>query len=112
MQWLKVSTATCTFLYNLLTCSVLQIFREASEHVSGSKYTTLSSSLHVYTILHDHVLAMKSAAAVLASPDLVTAVDSCYEKLMKYMDVSTFQTEYYYYATGEFNLASNPRRPS
>lgn len=69
--------------------------------MSGDKYVTLSSSLAVYVTLMNYVAKLQKSPTITSSQALQNGLSACYEKLQKFYDKSTFDTEYYYFATSE-----------
>jgi hypothetical protein len=67
--------------------------------MSGEKYPTLSSSLAMYTGLVAHVQAFSKSPQALEMPQLQDGLNACLEKLLKFFDKSTLESEYYYHAT-------------
>lgn len=70
-----------------------------SGHIAGEKYPTLCTSLQIYTALLGHVQQMRNDA--IGNVAFSNGVDACEEKLLKFFDKSTFESEYYYFAAGE-----------
>ncbi|KAG8953458.1 hypothetical protein FRC04_002300 [Tulasnella sp. 424] len=79
----------------------MQVFRKASTKMSGDQYVTLSSSLAVYAALMSYVAKLRKMPAIRSSLALQNGLSACYEKLEKFYDKSTFETEYYYFATSK-----------
>ena len=64
-----------------------------------SLYPTLCASLQQYVIVLKHVDNMAASPEVQSIPSLQLAVDRCRDKLLKFFDKSTFESEYYFFAT-------------
>lgn len=60
----------------------------------------MSSSLGVYARLISKVDLWKKQDDVAGSTALSQGLDACKAKLLKFFDKSTFDSEYYYFATG------------
>lgn len=69
--------------------------------MAGDKYVTLSSSLAVYATLMGYVSKLLDGPEAQSSPSLKNGLTACYQKLEKFFDKSTFDTEYYYFAMSE-----------
>jgi hypothetical protein len=54
----------------------------------------------IYATLLKHVQSLKAEAASLGNRDLIAAANAFDAKLRKYIDRSTSDSEYYYFATG------------
>lgn len=67
--------------------------------MSAEKYPTLSSSLNVYVLLLKHVDKIALDPLAISNPSLRAGVQACKAKLLKFFDLSTYQSGYYYYAT-------------
>ncbi|KEP45855.1 HAT family dimerization protein [Rhizoctonia solani 123E] len=80
-------------------CSWLKSFRSASNMMSAEKYPTLSFSLRVYFILISYVRKLEASLIVQSSPSLLAGVRACEEKLVEVFDKSTYDSEYYFFAT-------------
>lgn len=77
----------------------IQVFQRATTYMSSSSYPTLCASLQQYTLIIKHVNKMLEAPEVQELPSLKTAVERCLTKLLKFFDKSTFESEYYFFAT-------------
>ncbi|KAG8775377.1 hypothetical protein FRC12_001527 [Ceratobasidium sp. 428] len=77
---------------------IAQFFREASTMMAAEKYPTLSYSLRAYFLLLRFVSQLEGKFAVRESPVLLSRVLACKEKLLKFYDKSTYDSEYYYFA--------------
>ena len=86
-------------MFNVIT--ILQVFRNASEFMSGQKYPTLSSSLYCFVKLTKKLSEFQRTEDARTSPALRQGLCAAKEKLMKYFDCCTFESEYYYFATCE-----------
>lgn len=67
--------------------------------MSSSSYPTLCASLQLFAIVLKHVDSMSEAPEVLRNASLKAAVERCRAKLLKFFDRSTYESEYYFYAT-------------
>jgi hypothetical protein len=67
--------------------------------MSSSTYPTLCASLQQYAIVLKHVDNMSNAPEVQEIPLLKAAVERCRNKLLKFFDKSTYESEYYFFAT-------------
>lgn len=72
--------------------------------MSNNRRATLSSSLVVYVTLIKYTQTIKEDPIAQANPNVMTGADVCRDKLMKYFDLSSFESEYYYFACGQFNF--------
>lgn len=72
--------------------------------MAGEKYPTLSSSLRVYAMTIDYLNKLKADPDVKKSQALQNGVQACQNKFYKFFDLSTFDSEYYYFATSEYYL--------
>ncbi|KAJ8081603.1 hypothetical protein PM082_007449 [Marasmius tenuissimus] len=81
-----------------LMVEFLQVFREASKQMSAGHFPTLLSSLLVYTKLMHHIKTFIKSDIALLNPELKAGLEACKEKLEKYFDKSTYESEYYYAA--------------
>jgi hypothetical protein len=77
------------------------VFRDASEFMSGSKYPTLSISLFTYVKLHTKLRKFQHSPEARVNRSLHKGIIMAQEKLMKYFDCSTYESEYYYFASGK-----------
>ncbi|CUA76039.1 Zinc finger BED domain-containing protein DAYSLEEPER [Rhizoctonia solani] len=80
-------------------CGWLKFFRGATQKMSGEKYPTLSFSLRVYSLLINYVSTLADAPSVQSVPSLMNGLEACQAKLLEFFDKSTFDSEYYYFAT-------------
>ncbi|QRV98020.1 AC transposase [Ceratobasidium sp. AG-Ba] len=79
--------------------AVALFFRSASTIVAAEKYPTLSFSLRVYFLLISYVLDLEKSPELKRFPQLSAGVSACKDKLLEYFDKSTYDSEYYYFAT-------------
>lgn len=70
--------------------------------MAAEKYPTLSYSLRVYFVLITFVSSLESETSSRESPALFAGIKACKEKLLEFFDKSTYDSEYYYFATGEY----------
>ncbi|KAG8921767.1 hypothetical protein FRC01_014904 [Tulasnella sp. 417] len=89
--------------YVAMITSWLKFFKRASTLMSGDKYVTLSSSLAVYATLMGHVSKLLNGPEAQTSPALQNGLQACYQKLEKFFDKATFDTEYYYFAMSAYS---------
>ncbi|EUC60341.1 hypothetical protein RSOL_337550, partial [Rhizoctonia solani AG-3 Rhs1AP] len=82
-----------------LVCKWLNYFRSASTMMSAEKYPTLSFSLRIYFVLILYVSRLEQSSIVQESAPLAAGVHACKSKLLEFFDKSTFDSEYYYFAT-------------
>ncbi|QRV96184.1 hAT family dimerization protein [Ceratobasidium sp. AG-Ba] len=80
-------------------CSWLRFFRSASTMMAAERYPTLSFSLRIYFVLITYVSKLENEAAAQESPTLCAGVRACKDKLLEFFDQSTYDSEYYYFAT-------------
>ena len=73
--------------------------------MGGSKYPTLSISLFTYVKLHTKLRKFQRSAEVQMNSSLRNGISSAHEKLMKYFDRSTYESEYYYFAADSFPVS-------
>lgn len=73
--------------------------------MSGDKYVTLSKSLAVYATLMGYVSKLLNGPEARSSTPLKNGLTACYQKLEKFFDKSTFNTEYYYFAMSEYRFS-------
>lgn len=74
--------------------------------MSCGHYPTLSSSIFVYVSLIDHIEKLETEALSLNNSEvLLQGLLACKTKLNDYFDRSTFESEYYYFATCMFTLS-------
>ena len=76
--------------------------------MSGEKYPTLSSSLQTYALLINHVSGALEDLEVCNNPTLKGAFEDCKEKLLKWFDRSSYESDYYYFATGQSVIFPKP----
>ena len=74
--------------------------------MAAEKYPTLSYSLRVYFLLISYVSGLERDTSVTQVPEVLKAISACKEKLLEFFDKSTYDSEYYYFATSEFELVS------
>ncbi|EUC67535.1 hAT family dimerization protein [Rhizoctonia solani AG-3 Rhs1AP] len=67
--------------------------------MSAEKYPTLSFSLRIYFVLILYVSRLEQSSIVQESAPLAAGVHACKSKLLEFFDKSTFDSEYYYFAT-------------
>jgi hAT family C-terminal dimerisation region/Domain of unknown function (DUF4413) len=67
--------------------------------MSGSSYPTLCASLQQYALVLKHIEKMSQVQEVQDIPLLKAAVERCRAKLLKFFDKSTYESEYYFFAT-------------
>ncbi|CAE6431808.1 unnamed protein product [Rhizoctonia solani] len=79
-------------------CAWLKFFRDASLYISGEKYPTLSFSLRIYFILIQYVTRLEQDSTAMRSSITLRGLKACKEKLVEYLDKSTYDSEYYYFA--------------
>lgn len=70
--------------------------------MSETTNVTLSWTIYIYAVLIGHARELQNEAAALNNPDLTAAANSMLHKLEKYIDQSTSETEFYYFAMGEY----------
>lgn len=105
VDFLKVRNRS-SFLYTrtyIPDAATSQIFRRASEKISGQKYTTLSFCLGLYANLLKEVSDYRSKAP--QEGDFAEGLEACEDKLRKYFDISTSQSIYYYASCSESDLS-------
>ena len=61
----------------------------------------LSSSLYTYAALLVHTKKCMAQGLAIYDTTLMTGLRACQEKLKKYLDQSTDDSDLYYYATGK-----------
>jgi hypothetical protein len=81
-----------------------KLFRDATNQMSETTNVTLSWSIYIYAVLVIHVRDLQNEAIAINNPELVAAASSMLKKLEKYVDQSTSETEFYYFAMGEHPL--------
>src|ERR1700733_5134213 len=69
--------------------------------MAGSTYPTLSSTLYTYVALLDHLNKLRASPIAQCNAKLHDGLDVCEEKLRKYLDASTDESECYYFATSK-----------
>ncbi|CAE6380725.1 unnamed protein product, partial [Rhizoctonia solani] len=82
-----------------LVCKWLNYFRSASTMMAAEKYPTLSFSLRIYFVLIAYVSRLEESLEVQGSAALEAGIHACKSKLLEFFDKSTFDSEYYYFAT-------------
>ncbi|CAE7121114.1 unnamed protein product [Rhizoctonia solani] len=83
----------------LQICGWLKFFRGATRKMSGDKYPTISLSLRVYSLLINYVSKLESTPSVQSVPSVSMGLRACRDKLLEFFDRSTYDSEYYYFAT-------------
>ncbi|CAE7119567.1 unnamed protein product [Rhizoctonia solani] len=81
-----------------IACKWLKFFRAALTRISGEKYPTLSFSLHIYFVLIAYVFELEKEPLAQQNPAVLNGIRSCKSKLQEFLDKSTRDSEYYYYA--------------
>ncbi|KAK1215151.1 hypothetical protein PQX77_022248 [Marasmius sp. AFHP31] len=81
-----------------LVIEFLEVFWVASEQMSSASFPTLSISLLIYTKLIRHVEAFMKTTVAQENPIAQEGLQACKEKLEKYYNKSTAESEYYYAA--------------
>jgi len=76
--------------------------------MGDSKYPTLSISLFTYVKLHTKLRKFQRSAEAQMNSSLRNGISSAREKLMKYFDCSTYESEYYYFAAGKVDFGCSP----
>jgi hypothetical protein len=69
--------------------------------MAAEKYPTLSYSLRIYYLLISYVSRLENEPAVKQTPSVLAGVNACKNKLLDFFDQSTFDSEYYYFATSK-----------
>lgn len=69
--------------------------------MAAEKYLTLSYSLRIYFLLISYVSDLESEVSAQQVPEVLAAVSACKEKLLEFFDKSTYDSEYYYFATSK-----------
>jgi hypothetical protein len=69
--------------------------------MAAEKYPTLSFSLRIYFVLITYVSRLEESLEVQGSTALAAGIHACKSKLLEFFDKSTFDSEYYYFATSE-----------
>ncbi|EUC59808.1 transmembrane protein, putative, partial [Rhizoctonia solani AG-3 Rhs1AP] len=82
-----------------LICKWLSYFCSASALMAAKKYPTLSFSLRIYFVLISYVSKLEQRAIVQESMVMAAGVRACKAKLLDFFDKSTYDSEYYYFAT-------------
>jgi hypothetical protein len=108
IDFLEVSSLSTSLLGIYLF--ILQVFRNASTFISGEKYPTLSSSLALYGHIINHIEKFEADPETRLSPSLAMGLQQAKEKMFKFFDKSTAESEYYYFATGELTCNSGKRK--
>ncbi|KAF5323157.1 hypothetical protein D9758_016791 [Tetrapyrgos nigripes] len=76
----------------------LEIFQECSEKMSSGLFPTLSASLLIYVKLIKAVNNFMQSETAKKNASVRAGLVACKEKLEKYFDKSTYESEYYYAA--------------
>ncbi|CAE7152603.1 unnamed protein product, partial [Rhizoctonia solani] len=79
-------------------CKWLKFFRAALVCMSGEKYPTLSFSLHIYLVLIGYVSNLENDSTVRQNPPALNGIRACKAKLQEFLDRSTKDSQYYYFA--------------
>ncbi|GAB1526504.1 hypothetical protein RhiTH_009671 [Rhizoctonia solani] len=83
-----------------MVCKWLKFFQRALVRISGEKYPTLSFSLHIYFVLILYVNSLEAESEVQQNPLILSGIQACKLKLQDFLDKSTRDSQYYYYAMG------------
>ncbi|KZT31220.1 hATC-domain-containing protein [Sistotremastrum suecicum HHB10207 ss-3] len=67
--------------------------------MSTTSKPTLSSSMNAFVSLVDFLDTIKNSPTALANPSLLAGIAACRDKLLKWFDRASSETEYYYFAT-------------
>jgi hypothetical protein len=70
--------------------------------MAAEKYPTLSFSLRVYFLLISYVSDLEKSSVATQSPSFLAGIAACKQKLLDFFDKSTYDSEYYYFATGMY----------
>ena len=76
--------------------------------MSHSAYPTLSSSLYTYAALLVHIKKCMVQDLAIYDTTLMSGLYACWNKLKKYLDQSTNNSDLYYYATGRLAMGMWP----
>lgn len=76
------------------------MFQRASLNMAASSRPTLSSSMNSFVVLLDFVDEIKQSPTASNNPSVRAGIEACKDKLLKWFDRASKETEYYYFATG------------
>ncbi|CUA76156.1 Zinc finger BED domain-containing protein RICESLEEPER 2 [Rhizoctonia solani] len=85
-------------------CKWLKFFQRALVRISGEKYPTLSFSLHIYFVLIGYVSELENDSTVRQNLLALNGIRACKSKLHKFLDQSTKDSQYYYFAMDKFHI--------
>ncbi|KAG7093517.1 hypothetical protein E1B28_007191 [Marasmius oreades] len=75
--------------------------------MSAGDFPTLSSALLVYTKLIRQVDSLMQSDTTILNSEVLAGLKACKVKLEKYFDKSTYESEYYYAATGTLSFLTH-----
>lgn len=69
--------------------------------MAAEKYPTLSFSLRIYFVLISYTSRLEEDLTIRRYPSMLPGIRACKEKLLEFFDKSTYDSEYYYFATSK-----------